>query len=172
MIRLVSKHDTETLLALAQASGLFAVDELAELRAMLDGYHADHEPSNSADGEFWLTEEDGGLVSVAYCAPERMTQGTWNLYLIADQQRTGRGARLLDHVEQRVRKQGGRVLLVETMGIDDFEYVRAFYRRAGYHEEARIRDFYDQGQDKIVYWKSLASELGGIHRRWPSGRRR
>ncbi|MEO1249198.1 MAG: GNAT family N-acetyltransferase, partial [Pseudomonadota bacterium] len=30
-----------------------------------------------------------------------------------------------------------------------------FYRRCGYVEEARIRDFWSAGDDKIVFWKAL-----------------
>ncbi|MGG6268636.1 hypothetical protein ACQ4M3_37730 [Leptolyngbya sp. AN03gr2] len=45
--------------------------------------------------------------------------------------------------------------LVETSGTDDFEYVRAFYRKNGYDEEARIREFYCAGADKIIFRKAL-----------------
>jgi ribosomal protein S18 acetylase RimI-like enzyme len=54
---------------------------------------------------------------------------------------------------------GGRVLLVETSGTPDFERTRAFYRKCGYEEEARIRDFYQAGADKIVYRKALCVQL-------------
>ncbi|MEM9119330.1 MAG: GNAT family N-acetyltransferase [Cyanobacteria bacterium P01_F01_bin.56] len=156
MIRPVTPEDTDSLLALATATGLFDAGELDQLRAMLSAFH----DGSGTLGEFWLIDDDSGAVGVVYCAPERMTEGTWNLYLIGvhpDRQREGRGAALLTHVEQKLRSQGERVLLVETMGVSDFEYVRAFYRNAGYHEEARIRDFYRAGQDKIVYWKSLVN---------------
>ncbi len=36
-----------------------------------------------ASPQFWLTDDEGEPVSVAYYAPERMTEETWNLYLIA-----------------------------------------------------------------------------------------
>ncbi|MEM1356016.1 MAG: GNAT family N-acetyltransferase [Planctomycetota bacterium] len=154
MIRPATPDDTSSLLKLAQATGLFEAGEMDQLREMLSAFHG----GSGTPGEFWLIDDDDGAAGVAYCAPERMTQGTWNLYLIAvhpDRQREGRGAVLLEHVEDKLRTQGERVMLVETMGVPDFEYVRAFYRNAGYQEEARIRDFYDAGQDKIVYWKSL-----------------
>jgi ribosomal protein S18 acetylase RimI-like enzyme len=96
--------------------------------------------------------------SVAYVALERLTEGTWNLYLIAihpDSQRQGRGAALIRHIEQVLIDRGERVLLVETSGLDDFEYVRSFYRKSGYHEEARIREFYKAGDDKIIFRKAL-----------------
>ena len=44
---------------------------------------------------------------------------------------------------------------METSGTDDFEYVREFYRKSGYEEEARIREFYAAGVDKIVFRKRL-----------------
>ena len=49
------------------------------------------------------------------------------------------------------------MLLVETSGGDEFERTRRFYRTIGYEEEARIRDYYDAGDDKIVFRKALAS---------------
>ena len=45
--------------------------------------------------------------------------------------------------------------LIETSGVPDFAAQRAFYAGLGYHEEARIRDFYAAGDDKIVFWKRL-----------------
>jgi hypothetical protein len=44
---------------------------------------------------------------------------------------------------------------METAGAEDFEYVRDFYRKSGYAEEARIRDFYMAGVDKVIYLKFL-----------------
>ena len=157
MIRATTPDDTESLLALSSASGLFEPNELDQLTQMLQSYH----DGTGTEGEFWLTDDsEGGVIGVAYCAPERMTEGTWNLYFIAvhpNMQRQGRGAAILDHLEAKLRGTGERVLLVETMGTSDFEPVRSFYRSAGYVEEARVRDFYRAGQDKVVYWKSLAA---------------
>jgi ribosomal protein S18 acetylase RimI-like enzyme len=47
------------------------------------------------------------------------------------------------------------VLLVHTSGLPAFARTRAFYRRAGYAEEARIRAFYAAGEDEVVFWKAL-----------------
>lgn len=154
MIRPTTPDDTDALIALAGASGLFGPDELGQVAQMLTEHHA-----GGGDGHCWLTDDDNGPVGVAYFAPERMTEGTWNLYLIAvhpDRQRQGRGKALLRHVEQSSAQRGQRILLVETSGLANFERVRAFYRSAGYDEEARIRDFYKAGDDKIVFRKALA----------------
>ncbi|MCW6511298.1 GNAT family N-acetyltransferase [Lichenifustis flavocetrariae] len=72
-----------------------------------------------------------------------------------DRQGQGRGTALLRHVERVLAARGQRVLLVETSALPAFERTRAFYRQSGYGEEARIRDFYQAGEDKIVFRKAL-----------------
>ena len=98
-------------------------------------------------------------MGVAYCGPERMAQGAWNLYLIAvhpDLQGRGHGTALLREVERALAMRGERLLLVETSGLPVFEATRAFYRKCGYDEEARIRDYYQEGEDKVVFRRALA----------------
>jgi ribosomal protein S18 acetylase RimI-like enzyme len=87
-----------------------------------------------------------------------MTEGTWNLYLIAvhpDYQGQGLGTSMLHYIEQMLTARGERMLLVETSSLETFESTRKFYRQCGYDEEARIREFYQAGEDKIVFRKSL-----------------
>lgn len=151
MIRPTTENDFDALIAIATASGLFEPDQTEMLSGML------RSPDES---DVWLTDDDGtGPVGVAYLAPEKMTHRTWNLYLIAvhpNRQRQGRGKAILDHVQKWLRERGERILLVETAGVDDFDYVRAFYANNGFETEARIRDFYDTGVDKIVFRKVLS----------------
>ena len=155
MIRSTHPEDVPALRAIAIASGLFEPDQVEELAQMLE-----HHFSSAADSpEVWLTDDDHGPVGVAYVAPERMTAGTWNLYWIAvhpDHQRQGRGKALLNHVEQMLAQRGERLLLIETSGTADFDYVRTFYRQNGYEEAARIREFYEAGVDKVVFRKVLS----------------
>ena len=87
-----------------------------------------------------------------------MTEGTYNLYLIAvhkDFQGQGIGAEMMAYVEQMLIGMGVRILLVETSGLDEFDRTRAFYEKCDYHREAVIREFYDTGDDKVVFWKKL-----------------
>jgi GNAT superfamily N-acetyltransferase len=114
----------------------------------------------AADGEagFWLTDDDDGPVGMAYCEPERMTAGTWNLQLImiqGDRQGQGRGTQLLRAIEQAVMDRQGRMLIVETSGLPEFAGPRAFYAQAGYEAEGGIRDFYAAGDDKVIFRKVL-----------------
>jgi ribosomal protein S18 acetylase RimI-like enzyme len=154
MIRSTTLDDITALIALAEVSGLFEPSQTEYLAQMLD----EHFNSKNEPEDFWLTDYDHEPVGMAYVAPERMTEGTWNLYLIAvhpHHQRQGRGKSLLRYVEQMLTERGERILLVETSGTENFKYVREFYRKNAYEEEARIREFYTAGVDKIVFRKAL-----------------
>lgn len=114
--------------------------------------------SGAADELWFVAVQDGDVAGIAYAAPERMTDGTWNLLMIAvreDRQGSGLGGALTRRTEAALRDRDARVLLVETSGLDAYERTRAVYRRLGYAEEARIRDYYAAGEDKVVFWKAL-----------------
>ncbi len=115
--------------------------------------------TNPASTDSWLCAELGGRpVAVAYCAPERMTEGTYNLYLIAvlaKMKGKGIGSLVMQYLENQLKSQGVRVLLVETSGLPEFEHTRHFYDKCQYEREAVIRDFYQEGEDKVVFWKKL-----------------
>lgn len=145
-IRPIVRADLPALRRVIASTELFPPD-------MLDGYW-----SGSPDPALWLTFADPGPVAVAYAAPEPMTDGCWNLYLIAvhaDHHSQGIGRALLAFVEDTLAVEGVRVLLVETSGDAGFARTRNFYAQACYEEEARIREFYAAGEDKIIFRKAL-----------------
>ncbi|WP_210516027.1 GNAT family N-acetyltransferase [Hymenobacter terricola] len=156
-IRPVVPADLPALLTLTEAVGLFTPEELAGMHAQLTRYFA-----GTADpDEYWIADDDHGLAGVAYYALERMTEGTWNLYFIGvhpHRRREGRAAALLRYVEATLAARGERLLLIETSGDAAQEPARALYRRAGYDEEARIREFYAAGTDKLVFRKALTNQ--------------
>ncbi|MFM7428089.1 MAG: GNAT family N-acetyltransferase [Elainella sp.] len=158
MIRPTKPEDKAAVIAVASTIG-FQDAELAELDTMLANYFAGSSDADTS-AAFWLTDldESRGVLGLAYCEPERMTDQTWNLQLIAihpDHQGQGRGSALLQAVEQTVVARGGRMLLVETSGLPSFGPTRGFYSKCHYEQEARIRDFYTAGEDKIVFRKLL-----------------
>lgn len=110
--------------------------------------------------EIWLTcEEAGQAIGFCYAVPEQLAQGAWNMIAIAvlqSEQGKGLGGYIVKHLEEMLRLREQRILIADTSGAEDFAPTRAFYRQNGYAEEARIRDFWAAGDDKIVFWKSLA----------------
>lgn len=154
LLRPAQVEDKPALVELCIASGLFQAGELSEVSGILQSYF------DGALGEdhYWIIDDDGGAAGIAYYAPAQLTEGTWNLHLIAVHpkiQGQGRGRAIMDYVESNLRKRGERLLIVETSGVGSFEKTRQFYRKCGYSEEARIRDYYTDGADKITFTKKL-----------------
>ena len=149
-IRAVQIGDLPALKAVIDANQLFPSDMLDE---MISDYF-----NNEDSNDYWFTYDNGKPVAIGYCAPEKMTEGTWNLYLIAvhpNYQGSGYGTSMLHYIEQKLAQSGERILLVETSGLKSFERTRKFYQKCGYNKEAQIREFYQAGEDKIVFRKSL-----------------
>ena len=154
-IRPARQSDRSSMMAVATSVDLFGPDELAELGVTIDAFL---DGTAGTDDHWIVGEVDGAPIALAYFAPERMTVGTWNLYLIAvrpDHQGRGHGAALLRHVEHALKSRGERILLIETAGLESFAPQRRFYERRGYEAEACIREFYAEGTDKIVFRKAL-----------------
>lgn len=157
-VRAAVAGDALAICGLAVDNGMFAPDDLGEFEEMLQGYL-----DGSLDTHRWIVGQDdvGRVVGAAYYAPEPFADRVWNLYFLAVQpgrHRSGIGADLVSHVEQSLRSAGeqvARVLVVETSSTDQYEAARRFYEREGFDREARVREFYGPGDDKIVFWKSL-----------------
>lgn len=86
------------------------------------------------------------------------TAGTYDIYWIAvDPFFQGRkvGRALISYAEAEIRRQHGRLIVVETSGTKRYESTRAFYEKLGYVPAACIADFYAPGDEKRVYLKTL-----------------
>lgn len=115
--------------------------------------------SGDASDELFLTcSAEGRIVGFCYAKAEALAGGTWNmlaLALLPSLQRKAYGSGLVCHLEERLRARDRRVLIVDTSAADAYSRTRAFYLKNAYVEEARIRDFWAKGEDKIVFWKAL-----------------
>jgi GNAT superfamily N-acetyltransferase len=150
-IRPTKSGDIPALAAVLDGTGLFPSEMLA---AMLSAFLGANE-----NNEVWFTSEaNGEAVGFCYAAPEKLTDGSWNMLAIAvlpSHQGKGLGRAIVKHLENYLEKQGHRILIADTSGTDQFEQTREFYKKNGYAEEARIRDFWAAGDDKISFWKNL-----------------
>jgi ribosomal protein S18 acetylase RimI-like enzyme len=153
MIRNTIAADAEALISIVEGSGQFDADGIAHVKGTLEHYLSGESEA------IWLTADDTEPVGVAYCAPEAMTDGTWNLLMLwtrKDRGGQGHGKALVEKVAFDAIARGARLLIVETSGLPDFEPARAFYAKCGFKQEARIRNFFAAGDDKLVYTKPLA----------------
>jgi ribosomal protein S18 acetylase RimI-like enzyme len=153
MIRPTVPEDTPTLLQIAEGTGVFKPMEIVALQEVLDDYHGGAQEEEHRSVTY---EQDGHVIGFAYYAPASMTDRTWYLYWIAvgkTIQARGVGGALLHHVEEDIRKTGGRLLLIETSSLPHYDLTRRFYLKHGYEQTAQLRDFYADGDDMVVYRK-------------------
>lgn len=149
-IRDLNRENLPQLQSIVEATGLFPPEML---EPMAEPYLSGQAPHR------WLTARGGAeVLGFAYAEPERMTEGTFNLLAIAvdpGSQGRGIGKALVRGLEERLRSAGARLLLVETSSLEEYAGTRAFYAAQSFSQEARIRDFYSEGEDKILFWKRL-----------------
>ncbi|KJS44336.1 MAG: acetyltransferase [Roseovarius sp. BRH_c41] len=150
MIKPTTNADVSALQDVVDQTGLFPSEMLPDMLA----------PVLAAETEaFWLTcHLNGEAVGLCYTVPEEMADGTWNMLALAvrpDLQGKRLGTELVTAVEQHLRSKHQRILIVDTSGTDDFLLTRKFYAQNGYNEEARIRDFWAAGDDKVIFRKAL-----------------
>ncbi len=150
-IRKVVKSDINALKEVLDSIDLFPSEMLED---MISDYF-----SNADSEDIWFAAiKNEKPISIAYCAPEKLTQGTFNLYAIGvrgDIQGKGIGTQMMTYIEHHLKQNGQRILIVETSGTQDFQLTRKFYENLNYTKEAVIRDFWDEGDDKVIYWKKL-----------------
>ena len=150
-IRKAEKRDINQMKTVVDSSGLFPSEYLEE---MMSDYL-----ENEATEDIWFAkEQEGEIVAIGYCAPEKFTEGTYNLLAIGvlkERQGQGIGKEMMDYIERILKEQSNRLLIVETSGTDEFELTRKFYLKLGYNLEATIRDFWTEGDDKVIFRKKL-----------------
>lgn len=145
-----TKADLPALQVVLDQTGLFPSEMLLEMIA----------PFFAGESEaFWLScHLDGSAVGLCYTVPEALADGTWNMLALAispDLHGRGMGTALVEAAERHLKRKGQRILIVDTSSTDDFALTRKFYAKNGYEEEARIRDFWSAGDDKVIFRKAL-----------------
>jgi ribosomal protein S18 acetylase RimI-like enzyme len=138
-------EDRQGILAVTARIAIFTDEEKDTVRELWD---------EERDYHFLVARADGEVVGFT-CYDERgLTHGTYDLYWIAvdpSARRLGVGKALMRATESEVQKRGGRLLVVETSGLEEYASTRAFYESVGYEKEAIIRDFYKVGDDLVIY---------------------
>lgn len=149
MIRPIQQKDIPHLKTVLDSIDLFPSEYLDD---MISDYF-----NNPETEDIWFTVLENDVpIAIAYCAPEKFTSGTYNLLAIGvrkDIQDKGIGKQMMAYLEAVLRQAGHRILIVETSS--HLQKTRGFYRKCNYTEEAVIRDFWAEGDDKVIFWKRL-----------------
>jgi ribosomal protein S18 acetylase RimI-like enzyme len=151
----VLPSDVDAVRTLVEATGFFRPDEVAVAVELVDERLA----RGPISGYFFLFAETGGAVIGYTCyGPIACTIASFDLYWIAVDprcQRNGVGRTLTTETESRIADAGGSRIYIDTSSQLKYATTRAFYERNGFRCDARLRDFYAPGDDRVIYVKEV-----------------
>lgn len=155
-IRAIASGDRDPVRALIVGTGAFKAHEVDVAMELVDIALA--KPGQEDYHPYVLVEEDGTVVAYACFGKNPMTKFTFDLYWLAtraDRMGKGYGRKIVAFVEDEVRRLGGRLLVIETSSKESYGGTREFYLKIGCTLAAQIPDYYDVGDDKLIYLRTI-----------------
>jgi GNAT superfamily N-acetyltransferase len=139
--------------ALVAATGVFSGEEVRIAGELAETTLDGTEPYR------WLLAERGGEL-IGYTCFDRvpLTRVSVDLYWIAvapAARGSGVAAELMARTASLARSEGAVAIYAETSSRAPYAPARAFYLKSGFAEAARFPDFYERGDDKLVYRLAL-----------------
>lgn len=151
----VRLSDPRSVREITGSSGFFYPEEIDTAVELVDERLA----RGMKSGYFFFFADQGEeTVGYSCFGPIACTKASYDLYWIAvraDFRGSGLGTRLLEESERKIHRIGGSRIYVETSSRSLYDPTRAFYLTRGYHEEARLADFYGPSDAKVIYVKVL-----------------
>jgi len=157
MIRPMAKTDRAKVLEIIERTGFFRPDEIQVAEELIDVYLG--QPGQQDYKIVVLEDEKPEVVGYLTYGPTALTEGTYDLYWMAvapERQGKGYGKDLVRWLEEKIRTDKGRMLIIETSSQPKYEPTRRFYLNLDYREIARIPDFYGPGDVRVIYGKRFA----------------
>lgn len=110
---------------------------------------------------FLFVDLNGKTVAYSCYGLIPCTASSYDLYWIVvhnEFRKSGIGSKLLALTENAALQSGATAMYAETSSQSMYEPTRKFYLTNGYQEEARLKDFYKPGDDKLIYSKRLHAD--------------
>jgi len=152
----VLSDDCETVREIVEATGYFTPSEVAVAVELVQ----ENLTKGAAASGYYFVFAMRGARTIGYVCygPIPCTVSSFNLYWIAVHpgfQGRGLGKALMRESESRIRAAGGARIYIDTSYKAQYEDTRGFYQSLGYELDALLRDFYSEGDDKVIYRKIL-----------------
>lgn len=160
LIRALTSADRIRIAEMLQLCRAFNEEEIRVALELFDEGVAHSSP----DGYVLFGAEQGGKLQGYICIGRvPLTASSWDIYWICTHpaaQRSGAGRALVAHAENYVIHHGGRRLVAQTSGRPDYAPAHKFYAAVGYAIVGRIPDYFQDGDDGVIFCKSLETEAG------------
>jgi ribosomal protein S18 acetylase RimI-like enzyme len=154
MIRPIVQADRDKLLALVKLQTNFLPCEVDVAMEVIDGTFDPAEDYRTLAA----VEDDGSIMGFISYGPIPLTENRYDLYWIAVDPNYGRhgiGSKLLSAMEEELRLAGPGHIYIDTSSTEGYSKARAFYQKNGYHIASLLKDFYRDGDDRVLYLKII-----------------
>jgi ribosomal protein S18 acetylase RimI-like enzyme len=163
-VREITSDDRPGLVRMLGRIEQFAPDEVAVALELVDASLHDAAASGyeclvAVDSATEPTGGPGAVVGYICVGPTPMTEATWDLYWIAvdkGAQGQGIGRRLYAAFVERVLPRGARQVRIETSSKESYAATGGFYERLNFSIDGRLRDFYADGDDLLIFYRRIA----------------
>lgn len=116
------------------------------------------------DGQFVLEQNDEIIGVTGYRlvpATDKTVWLSWT-YICREESGKGHGKSMLDQLLNKLNTENVRKVFIKVSNYEDpddgkiYERAHKMYRSAGFELELTNNDFYDQGEDQLIYSKALS----------------
>jgi ribosomal protein S18 acetylase RimI-like enzyme len=156
MIRPMKSLDKAAVMGLIEATNFFHAHEVIVAEELVDVYL--NVPDQKDYQVIVIEDAAGSVAGYLTFGPTPMAVGVYDLYWMAvdpKAQGMGYGRKLVEWLEDHVRAERGRLIIIETSSSPKYEPTRRFYLGLKYTEVARIPDYYQNGDDRVIYTKRM-----------------
>ena len=151
----IQPSDIEAIADLVESSGFFS-DE--ELEIAIELAEEKLEIKEASSYRFLFAEDNHRVLGYTCYGLVPATSFSYDIYWIVvanDLQGRGLGKLLMAETEKLIGSSGGRQIYAETSSREQYKSTRIFYENCGYKKEAFLKDFYTEGDSKIIYSKAI-----------------
>ncbi len=155
-IRKLLNKDKDKIKQILTETEMFTEEEIGVAIELIDEFLNKDEESGYEIYSY--VDENDEAVGYICFGKRPLTLATFDIYWIAVKPSlhgNGIGKSLIKFAEQKIKERGGRLILVETSSQEKYHKTRLFYKSCGYEEIARIKDFYKQNDDLIIFAKYI-----------------
>jgi len=153
--RTIKPSDTKAIARIVRSTGFFSKEEVGIAKELA---REKLSAKKTCSYRFIFAEMKKEVIGYACYGRIPGTQSSFDIYWIVvakEYQGRGLGKTLLFQTEKFISKSGGKRAYAETSSRKLYRPTHKFYESCGYRREAFLKNFYADGDSKIIYSKVL-----------------
>jgi GNAT superfamily N-acetyltransferase len=151
----VTEKDKQNVRDILESSGFFYDFEIDVAVELVEEFL---ELGPDSEYYFVFADIDGKTIGYTCFGNIPCTMNSFDIYWIGVHESLrgkGTGALLIAETERAISEMGGKRIYLETSSQRKYMPTHKFYLKCGYTIDAQLKDFYDYGDDKVIFVKRL-----------------